>query len=915
MEKIRQIWENPPESAKGMTRWWWYGCAVTKEEIQRELNLMKEAGIGGVEIQILYPVTADDGKKGIRNIPYFSPEFFEILRFTAECTKKLGMRMDLTPGSSWPFGGPFVPKEYAPLEVTFFSIDVYGPCRFSYDFTNQINGEIEGIILGRMDKGRMCAESVRDLKKQVKPKELFGWPWGQCLDEIEIPEGLHKIVAIVMQDYRQTVGIPTREAGGYAIDHCRKEVTDFFFQNAVAPIAEHLGKGSIHSFFCDSIELAGNNWTAGFQEEFQRRRGYDLAPWIYALRGEVDDFSEAVRYDYYLTMSELTLENFFREMTVCCHELGSTSRIQAHGTWADILKAYGCADIPEGETFGEKDRLEVNSIHRRFASSAAHIYGKKVVSNESFTWLRMPRFLETLENIKAAADAIFLDGINAIVNHGYAYCPKEEQQGWPFYASSNICEHSSYWPYYGEIARYLQRVSAVLQTGRPHCEVGIYLPQADVWAENPIANLHMGMKLQEYLGWDLADEIQKQGYYFDYLNDEALCTLGEWKDGLVICENRYQVILLPKCKRLPEETAKALETFVREGGILVALGNIPKKSCGLIDRKSREQTVQECMERLFTGEKGQFHVVGKGCAAWISGAEELRSCLDQVFLPDVWIRKGCETVGYVHRTAAGREIYFVSNISPQNQETEMIFRGKTDCPVIWDALSGEAVEAEFVKGNNTSCLKVNFAAFQSVFVVFGEEHKEFFGKRKKVAYEMFLDTPVHLSVPERQFQIVQKQAEFWNQYEKLRYYSGQGRYCFSVWCEEKDPQRAFSDILLKFEKLGDIARVTVNGKECGTIWKRPYQISVWKAIQEGENKVEVLVTNRMINEAIDPQRPFFSYPGETMDGWPYFTETINQIRKKRIDCWRERAMIKEEVDSGIAGDISLCYLKNDEECL
>jgi hypothetical protein len=89
-------------------------------------------------------------------------------------------------------------------------------------------------------------------------------------------------------------------------------------------------------------------------------------------------------------MSELTIENFFDPLTDFAHKQGTLSRIQAHGTWGDILRVYAAADIPEGETFGDHRTLRVNTIHRRLASSAAHLYGRKLISNETFTWLKRP---------------------------------------------------------------------------------------------------------------------------------------------------------------------------------------------------------------------------------------------------------------------------------------------------------------------------------------------------------------------------------------------------------------------------------------------------------------------------------------------------------------------------------------------
>lgn len=910
INEIRQRWENPPEKAKAKTRWWWYGCAVTRKEIIRQLEEMKRAGLGGVEIQILYPVVADDKEKGIYNIPYFSPVFFEVLKETQKKTEELHMTMDFTPGSSWPFGGPFIPKEYTPEEATVVQIDVYGPCTFSYDFTNRINGKIEAIVMGRMEQGVMVSDSVVDLKEHLGEKLLYGWHWGEILKEVEIPAGLHKIVAIVVENYRQLLGIPSRDAGGYAMDHTRKEVTDFFFQNGVKPIVESLGAGKIHAFFCDSIELAGNNWSPILLQEFQKRRGYDLSLWSYALWGEVGSVTEDIRYDYYRTMSELTIENFFEEMTACCHSLGSKSRIQAHGTWADILKAYGSADIPEGESFGAQDCYQVNSIHRRFAASAAHIYGKRIVSNESFTWLRMPRFLETLENMKAAADAIFLDGINLIVNHGYAYAPQEEKGGWPFYASSNLNDHEYYWKFFGELGKYLQRISALMQWGRHCCEVGVYLPQSDVWAENPLANLHMGMKLQEYIGEETADRIQRMGYYFDYLNDEAFTRLGIFEHGLRICENTYYVVILPWCKRLPLETAIALERFVESGGILVAAGSIPKKSCGLLERKN-DGKIADIMERLFPKEEGKFRETGEGKAAWISDVDEnFTALLKKQWIPDVRIAIGADRTGYIHRTENDIDLYFLAHIWEKEEEVEVIFRREMEGMEIWDALTGKEIDlTDYWYGDHEVHLKFVAEPFQSFLIQFGKNCNSFSIRRpgcvKKIRQELI--GKWELSIPEKEFYRVLGSPVFWNKYEELHYYSGKGYYRFRWNCSMDEIELRNWEIWLHFENLHEIGEIYLNGKLCGVIWKRPYCICLDGKIRKGENQLEVLVHNRTINEARNPDHHCFQYPGTVLKEWPYFTEVINQIRRKRIDCYKEKEMVTEPVDSGIQGNVYLIY--------
>lgn len=89
--QIMEMMTNPPDGTRVCTRWWWFGCAVTREEITRELDFMKEAGIGSVELQILYPVEPDDPEKNVKNHFYLSPEYFDYIAFAAEEAHKRNM--------------------------------------------------------------------------------------------------------------------------------------------------------------------------------------------------------------------------------------------------------------------------------------------------------------------------------------------------------------------------------------------------------------------------------------------------------------------------------------------------------------------------------------------------------------------------------------------------------------------------------------------------------------------------------------------------------------------------------------------------------------------------------------------------------------------------------------------------------
>src|SRR5438876_12363602 len=102
IDELQRAFERPPDDARILMRWWWFGAAVTKPELERELRAMKQGGIGGVEVQPVYPLVLDDPEHGVRNLPYLSEDFIDALRFAAQKARELGLRMDITLGSGWP---------------------------------------------------------------------------------------------------------------------------------------------------------------------------------------------------------------------------------------------------------------------------------------------------------------------------------------------------------------------------------------------------------------------------------------------------------------------------------------------------------------------------------------------------------------------------------------------------------------------------------------------------------------------------------------------------------------------------------------------------------------------------------------------------------------------------------------------
>ena len=106
IEILKSNFKNPPDDAKPMMRWWWFGAAVEKPEILRELQQMKADGIGGAELAFVYPEVLDDPAKGLKNLPFLSPAMLDAVHYAQSEGRKLGLRIDVTLCSGWPYGGP-----------------------------------------------------------------------------------------------------------------------------------------------------------------------------------------------------------------------------------------------------------------------------------------------------------------------------------------------------------------------------------------------------------------------------------------------------------------------------------------------------------------------------------------------------------------------------------------------------------------------------------------------------------------------------------------------------------------------------------------------------------------------------------------------------------------------------------------
>ncbi|MEO6981561.1 MAG: glycosyl hydrolase, partial [Edaphobacter sp.] len=367
-----QNFQNPPAESKPMMRWWWFGPAVTKPELKKELETMHAAGIGGVEIQPVYALMLDDPSQGIKNLPYLSPDFLDAVSYANQTAQSLGMRVDITLGSGWPYGGP-----HTTLALSAGRLKVVAEPITSSTIKLPQLADGESLIASFQVKG--TPKSYDPTTAKPLPKTIPATPTNDQTALFFIASHTH-----------QKVKRPSVGAEGLVLDHFSRAAIDEHLTDVAAPLLKAFGNQPPYSVFSDSLEVYGSDWTLNLPAEFQKRRGYDLIPHLPELAAGGTPQAEAVRHDWGQTLSELVAENYLTPINQFALNHHSKFRSQTYGLPAVTLADESIPTLPEGE-----GPQWTQFSFTRWASSASHLYNRNVTSAETFTWLHSPAFRAT----------------------------------------------------------------------------------------------------------------------------------------------------------------------------------------------------------------------------------------------------------------------------------------------------------------------------------------------------------------------------------------------------------------------------------------------------------------------------------------------------------------------------------------
>lgn len=862
-------WPEITRENKPFTRWWWPGSIVNPSDITANMEKYSKAGLGGLEVTVIYGVKGQEDKF----INYLSPKWMDMLTYTLKEGERLNMGIELANASGWPFGGPWVKPEDACKNINLITWTLKEGERLDEPVTFIQKPTVRAIGL-KPDIKRLtdhvatndslyiyAIDQIR-FEKAIPLQVLMAYSdKGQSIDltgkvkadgslDWVAPAGNWNLYALFEGWHGKQVERAGPGGEGDVIDHFSKRATDNYLKHFDEAFKGYDLK-SLGGFFNDSYEVddaSGQaDWTPLLFDEFKSRRGYDLRGQLPALfQKDTPEKNERVLCDYRQTISDMLLENYTSRWTAWANKQGKTTRNQSHGAPANILDLYAATDIPE---------TEGSEITRfKFATSAANVTGKKYVSSESATWLN-EHFSSSLSDVKKTLDMYFLAGVNHIYYHGTCFSPVN--QPWPgfqFYASVEFSPQNSFWNDFEELNKYVARVQSFMQDGKPDNEILIYFPISDRYSDYGRGLLeHFDAISPKFNGTPFKTGVEtmlEKGYSFDYISDLQINNTTNAGEKLRTTGGTYSTLIIPGCKYIPLETFEKVLKLAEEGAMVIFYGGMPENIAGWADFEEKSSVFSKLKDGLNLTDTNNSDVkradVGKGVILTGNNLELLLSVADVNREP--MVGKG---IKFFRRKYEKGYCYFVVNQGTEPFEGWLPLGKRYASAALFNPMTGDLGMSKLRLSDNYSEIYARINPKESFVIrtfdtpVSGNSYT-FYDKTAEPEnitgswkVEFVEGGPV-LPKPK-----VVDTLYSWTRFggEQVKDFSGTARYTINF----KRPAGKAEAWTINLGKVCESARVSLNGKEVATLTGPDYQIIIDQALVKPENILEVKVSNLAIN--------------------------------------------------------------------
>ena len=865
VETLRKDFLNPPNGARPMVRWWWFGPAVVKPEILRELQQMKADGIQGAELAFVYAEVLDDPAKGLKNFAFLSPEMLDAVTYAQSEGRKLGLRIDVTLCSGWPYGGPATTLAEAVGRLRTAEVSVA---------TN-----VTTIQAPALEEGEtLISAAIASPSKAVAPAAPTGrgrnaGPRPPSFDSstakpLAVSGGTASVTAsdkprvalfFISSHTKQQVKRAAVGAEGYVLDPFSHDAVATHLRAVGEPLVKAFGATPPYAIFSDSLEAYGSDWTAKLPEEFRKRRGYDLIPHLPELVAGGTPAAETVRHDYGKTLTELVNENYLTQINDWAIAHHTKFRSQTYGEPAVSLSSQSLVGLAEGE--GPQWRA-FSTL--RWATSANHVFNHDVSSGETFTWLHSPVFRATPLDMKTEADVDFIMGENQIICHGWPYsAPDGEvpEPGWSLYAAASFNNHNPWHPVMPAVTTYIGRMSYLMRQGQPANQVAILLPTDDAWASFRPTQTTVTGAMQRLITPALMSAILSAGYNTDFIDADAIDKVGL---------GHHTILVIPPTDRIPLETLRKIAAFTASGGKVISIGRAPS-----IDPEGKTlPELTNLSKQLFDPAKTTL----------VADEAHLPDALHNAVKPDLQLAGTDDAsrnqIGFIRRKLPTADIYFVANTSNVTLDTTASFATTHKFAEEWDPDSAASTPA------SATSLPIHLPPYGSRVYIFLDSQLS--GRPAAHAAgpiaTLDISTAWKVTFPGINKTVSEPILADWIADPSTLHYSGEAIYSREVTLGAAATSPVFLEVAggkatpgapnspPEHASLGpdglpnplvtrpgpgmhayydppirEAALVTINGEAAGALWHPPYRLEVTRLLKPGLNHIEIRVFNTALN--------------------------------------------------------------------
>ena len=702
--------QNPPKGYGNVPFYWWSGDHLTKERLKAQLDTLASSATDGFAISYIHTDPRTDtifnkkgyglyGKTEPGDPAVFSEEWWDIWKwFSKECAVRgLGAGLD-----DYTVG--WIGNGYYPDEVD--------TCQTFQDY------------LGSLDIQVIPVQNNETFQYEI-PEHFISavaWPGNINLASFiqkgkirwKVPAGERKKVYIV------------KAKKGYILhpEYGKALVNSYFnrFENKM----DATEREGMNYFFQDELSYPLNmmSWSSDFQKEFSKRKGYDITPYLAALKAYIGPITPKIRLDYAEVLMDLSEERYFkpiydwhvqRGLMYGSDNLGRGLRPLAY---VDYFRANSWYTAPGNDAPSRGSSF----IQTKVSSSIAHLY------NRPRTWLEAFHSMgwgSSGEWLTQQIDHHFMAGGNLVCMHGLYY---STHGGWWEWAPPCFHFRMPYWPHMKTWLNYTERMSYLLSQGDHVCDIALMYPTESMQAY-PEATTHTT--------FNLASRLSDAGLDYDFLDFRSLRDATINEKALHITNERYKVMIIAGMQAMHYSSLLKLRDFYRAGGIVLATGDLPKASSR---EGEQDQEVDAILKELFgltaaeaeAGQIGQKQTNAAQGIGWYIADGSIEKQIPQFITPDfIPNAKGGKVM---HRKAGPRDIYMVMNVE---KGSECFFRSKGKVE-LWNANDGTVQPYPIVRQDEKGTwLKLNKEYTNSYLIVFSPGEPLIAQESEKVQHPTF----------------------------------------------------------------------------------------------------------------------------------------------------------------------------------